>query len=190
MSEWHGIFETIRTDRYAGVCFAVQYIEKKIDALTLELNLDESMLSDHILGGRLDIGSIHSYMEELFLGITSSVSRKKHAQSEVLANRVDEYMRKHYAEETLSTQQIADHFEINQVYLSRQFRKLMGMSVSDAIHKVRIEKAQQMLRGTNKSVESVASSSGYPNSKYFFVIFKKLTGVTPSQFRKSSVRPQ
>ena len=48
---------------------------------------------------------------------------------------------------------------------------------------MRIDKACKLLRQSDDPVEQVAKQAGYQNIKYFFVLFKKYTGKTPSQFR-------
>ena len=184
IKEWHCIFEDIRTDRFAGLCFAMQYIEKQLDALCSEFELSRTALCDYIFGKAQDVLLLHSYMEDLFSKITQSASSRKWEQREALAQKVDKYICEHYVEESLSAQQIADYFKISPAYLSQQFRKAKNMSISDAIHYVRVEKACRYLINTNDSVELIAKKSGYSNTKYFFVVFKKIEGITPSQYRK------
>ena len=186
LDEWHIIFNDIRKDRFAGFCFSMQYIEGKLDALCSELMLERSALCDNILGNIQSTDLLYNHMEILFAKITRAAFEQKCAKLEKLTGIVDEYIREHHEDEMLSAQQIADHLNMSLAYLSQQFRKAAKMSIGDAIHSVRIEKARLLLRNTNDPVELVAKRSGYPNSKYFFVLFKKLEGVTPSQFRKTS----
>ena len=57
------------------------------------------------------------------------------------------------------------------------------MSVNDAVQHVRIDRVCALLRESSLPVEQIARQAGYSNTKYFFVLFKKYTGKTPSQFR-------
>ena len=57
------------------------------------------------------------------------------------------------------------------------------MSINDAVQHVRIDKVCKLLRQSDLPVEQIAKQAGYSNTKYFFVLFKKYTGKTPSQFR-------
>ena len=70
--------------------------------------------------------------------------------------------------------------------LNRQFRQSAGISISDALHQIRIEQACRLLRQTGEPAELIAQKVGYSNIKYFFVIFKKLTGSTPRQYREAA----
>ena len=72
---------------------------------------------------------------------------------------------------------------MSQSYLNRQFRTATGMSINDAVQHVRIDKACKLLRDTDQTVEQIAKEVGHRNIKYLFVLFKKYTGKTPSQFR-------
>ena len=78
---------------------------------------------------------------------------------------------------------IAAQLDMNQSYLNRQFRAAAGMSINDAIQHVRIDKVCKLLRESDAPVEQLARQAGHHNIKYFFVLFKKYTGKTPSQFR-------
>jgi two-component system response regulator YesN len=74
---------------------------------------------------------------------------------------------------------------MNPVYLSRLYKEATGVSIVDAIKKVRIDRAKQLLRATDASVKDIAEQVGFANDKYFFVVFKELCGTTPKEYRGS-----
>ena len=53
----------------------------------------------------------------------------------------------------------------------------------DYLNNVRITKSKELLSQTDKKMYQIAKSVGYDNVKYFFRIFKKLTGMTPEEYR-------
>lgn len=53
------------------------------------------------------------------------------------------------------------------------------------ILKIRIDRAKELLDFTDKSIADIAESSGFQDQNYFARIFKKITGVSPSQYRNS-----
>lgn len=55
-----------------------------------------------------------------------------------------------------------------------------------AMRELRIEHAKKLLRQTNKPVQWISVQSGYPNEKYFFKVFREMTGYLPGEFRKKS----
>lgn len=87
-------------------------------------------------------------------------------------------------EDELSATIIAGQLEYTPYYLSRRFRKEKGMSLSDYIDSVRIEKAKALLLGTNETIASIASLLHYCSSTYFSGIFRKRTGILPNEYRK------
>lgn len=73
---------------------------------------------------------------------------------------------------------------VSTYYLSHLFRREMGVTFSDYLAKVRVEKAKALLM-EGVSVESTSERVGYNDSNYFIKIFKKYVGVTPAKYRKS-----
>lgn len=53
------------------------------------------------------------------------------------------------------------------------------------ILKIRIDRAKELLDFTDKSIANIAESSGFQDQNYFARIFKKITGVSPTQYRNS-----
>lgn len=100
-----------------------------------------------------------------------------------LTFRTKEFIDRNYTR-NLSLQDIADTFYVNRHYLSHLFRKDMGDSpINYMIHR-RIEEAKRLLRTTEQPVRTVAASVGYENEKYFSILFKKITRLTPGQYRR------
>lgn len=71
-------------------------------------------------------------------------------------------------------------------YFSRCFHDIIGVSFSDYYSQIRISHAKELLLNTDKTVQEIAFLTGYNNEKYFSRIFKKLTNVSPSEFRKNA----
>jgi two-component system response regulator YesN len=72
---------------------------------------------------------------------------------------------------------------LNPSYLSRLFKKETGQSLSDYIGQVRMEEARRLLSQTNMKIVQVAEESGYRNVSHFAKMFKRMTGVTPQEYR-------
>lgn len=64
------------------------------------------------------------------------------------------------------------------------FKKETEMNFSDYLKKIRIDNAKNMLLDTEQTVEDISYAVGYSDIKYFSRLFKKLTGLTPTEFRK------
>lgn len=74
-------------------------------------------------------------------------------------------------------------FYINRSYLSTLFKARTGEKFVDYLNSIRIEKAKELLAGSQRKMYQVARAVGYDNVKYFFRVFKKKTGITPEQYR-------
>jgi len=89
------------------------------------------------------------------------------------------------SDDGLSREEIAAHVYLNPDYLTRIFKKEIGMTISDFVVGERIELAKELLLKTDKHINSIASSIGYSNFSHFSRIFKKSTGRTPQEFRQT-----
>ncbi len=87
-------------------------------------------------------------------------------------------------DQPLSLNGIADTLGVHPSYLSRTFKKALGMTLTDYINKLRIEEAKYMLDSSNASVSKIALSVGYTDTHYFSKVFTKLEHVTPHDYRK------
>ena len=68
-------------------------------------------------------------------------------------------------------------------YLSKTYKKQMGVNLKDTIAECRIEEAKRLLE-RGERVSDVAEEVGFDNFTYFSTMFKKYTGITPNQYRK------
>lgn len=64
------------------------------------------------------------------------------------------------------------------------FREYTGFAPSQYIQEVRINMAKEVLTNTSKSIKEIAFELGYENKDYFFTVFRKVTGMTPVNYRK------
>lgn len=86
----------------------------------------------------------------------------------------------------LNIEKILEEYEISEVHFRRLFKKMYGSSPIKFVQNIRINKAKQLLIDENVSINKIALECGYDDPFYFSRIFKKVTGVTPSEYRKTS----
>ena len=98
---------------------------------------------------------------------------------------VKNFVDAHYQEPIDSTE-IARNAQMSYGYFSRCFHDIIGVSFSDYCSQIRISHAKELLLNTDKTVQEIAFLTGYNDEKYFSRIFKKLTNVSPSEFRKNA----
>lgn len=80
--------------------------------------------------------------------------------------------------------QIADKFYISRFHLCRIFKDAMKMTVVDYLNRVRIKNACSYLRSGEEDMGRIARLCGFRDPAYFSNVFKKQTGMSPSQYRK------
>jgi two-component system response regulator YesN len=134
------------------------------------------------------VGELNRWVEEV---IDSYVHHALDGQSKVnstaVAKAVD-YIKKNYRQE-VSLTDVSRVIYLNPQYFSRVFRREMGMTFVDYLTMVRIEKAKELLLGSDLPVSAIAREVGYPDANYFSRIFKKKEHISPTEYRLSRGRP-
>lgn len=103
------------------------------------------------------------------------------------ARRIEEivsYVETYYMED-ISLEKLSKMFFLTREHISRTFKKETGMTLSKFVTKLRINQAKSWLADTEESIYSIAIMLGYQDEKYFSKLFKKVTGMTPFEFRSS-----
>lgn len=85
----------------------------------------------------------------------------------------------------LSVGEAAGLAAMSESYFSHLFKSEMGVCFVDYVNRARIEKAKDLLATTDQRVNEIASSVGISNSNYFSILFRKLTGMAPLEYRNS-----
>lgn len=122
---------------------------------------------------------IYDFTKRLFFIIAD----KNSDNYRLVIRKAIEYIDAHYSED-ISAQKIAQVVFLNPNYFSHLFKKIKKESFTDYLNKVRIEQAKQLLRDNLYKVYEVSDMVGYSDYKYFSSIFKKLVGVTPTEYNK------
>lgn len=95
-------------------------------------------------------------------------------------SKIVEYINNHYTEE-LSLKMFARELYLSEGYLSKRLKDIFGMSYSEYITFLRIEKAVELLKSGEYKVVDVAKMVGYSDYRYFSKVFKKQLGILPSE---------
>ncbi|MCG8501186.1 MAG: AraC family transcriptional regulator, partial [Firmicutes bacterium] len=85
----------------------------------------------------------------------------------------------------ISLQDAANYVNLSPGYFSRFFSGEMGETFTDYIIKLRIEHAKELIKASNFKIYEIAEMVGYENQHYFSRIFKKVTGLTPQQYKSN-----
>lgn len=96
------------------------------------------------------------------------------------------YINEHFSHANFSLDKACEIIHISRVYFNRVFKKKMGTTPSAYINKLKIEKAKFLLLSGGYTHEEISMLCGFNNKKYFYSIFKKITGTTAGKFQKTN----
>ena len=109
-------------------------------------------------------------------------SRAK-TQKRVSVIEVKKFLDSHYSDR-ITLDDLSKQFYIDKFYLTKAFKNQFGLPVSSYIQNVRVTKAKQLLRFTDKTVEEIGAETGMDNPAYFSRVFKNIEGVSPRKYRE------
>jgi AraC-like DNA-binding protein len=115
---------------------------------------------------------------------------RKHRSNPKVSSRIRscrDYIELH-AEQELKLSALAKHVGYSEYYLSRMFKKEMGLSISTYIKIVRVERSKLMLVSTGLPIAQIADTLHFASSSHFSESFRDITGKTPQQFRSEHSR--
>ena len=93
------------------------------------------------------------------------------------------FIEAHYRED-ISQGDVADAVHLNPSYFSTLFKKSLGTGFSDYLTELRIAHVKERLVSSSQRINSLAAEEGFSDYQYFVKIFKRLTGLRPSQYRE------
>ena len=164
----------------ANRCYTALYIELQRTAQEHNITLDEfNAKLAHL--SVTDEQMLQNVLMELCLQLSAKVNQRNVSASVVL--RAKEYIENHYTE-ALTLSAVAEQVFVSPNYLSGLFMRYLNMHFIDYIQYVRICKAQELIRERChlKNYE-ISELVGFNSVKYLCVVFKKVTGMSISQYR-------
>ena len=99
-------------------------------------------------------------------------------------NKVKRFIERNY-DKNISLKAASEVVCLSPKYLSRIFKENTGMGFNEYKLRNKIEKAKKLLKNTGYNINQIAFKLGYLNPESFLRIFKKFTGLTPTEFRKN-----
>ncbi|OXM82705.1 helix-turn-helix domain-containing protein [Paenibacillus rigui] len=100
-------------------------------------------------------------------------------------SEIVQFINIHYAE-SMTLSGISEQFYMSSYYLSRAFKEITGFTFIEYVNMTRIREAQTLLRETERKIIDIADTVGFENIAHFGRMFKKLTKMTPHEYRKQN----
>lgn len=154
------------------------------EGINLEEMIDYQTAASHIE----KIHHKEQFQQWLLASIDQILSRIQQEEKENIRHKqtveyLIEYIDSHY-HENLTLNQLAEQVFLSRNYLSQIFKKATGTSFNQYLNTVRMEKAKYLILEGNYLIYEIAEKVGFKNTPYFSSMFKKYTGVNPTDLLK------
>lgn len=126
---------------------------------------------------------VEIYLREFCKKASCFFSNKRNNFIRIQAAKAEEYIKENYMDENISMKDICKHILMSPSYFSMIFKNITGETFIEYLTRIRIEKAMELLKGTDLKSYEIAHRVGYGDPHYFSLIFKKVTGMSPTEYR-------
>jgi YesN/AraC family two-component response regulator len=168
------------------VCYFQKHctlVNKHEFMLLLQNSVDE-FYKKHENYKQLVSGRIHELLVKVcreFVATNAVNNQTRYSRASVKAQSMLGYINREYHKK-ITARDIEELFESNYDYLNRIFHKMTGYTVFNYLNVVRINKAKEIIGTTHMKFSEVGYLVGIEDPYYFSKLFKKLTGMTPTQY--------
>jgi two-component system, response regulator YesN len=171
-----------------------EFIWVMIRIVSDKINVTETFVSYQVLvtgkhpqekiNGTNSIHVLKQYFKDMLLCLCNCFKEDNDEKSIVnpleIAKRI---IQQNYSKD-ISLELISNYVHLSQAYFSDQFKKETGMSFTQYKTLLKIENAKKLIQETNYNLSRISIDVGYYDPKYFFRMFKKITGLTPNEFKE------
>jgi two-component system response regulator YesN len=116
----------------------------------------------------------------VFVEQIGQVKEKNNAK---LINVAKKHVKENYGEK-ITLEDAAGLVYLSPAYFGILFKKETGLNFSEYISRVKIKKAKDFLRNQKYKISEVGEMVGYKDTKYFSKLFRRITGIKPTEYRK------
>ncbi|RED61785.1 response regulator transcription factor [Cohnella lupini] len=134
--------------------------------------------------GILDFQQLEAFVAHLAEAISSHSVDNDQPESAHPIAQIVAFLDANYFED-VSLIDMATRFHMDPSYLSKLFKSVTDENFIEYVTRKRMEKACELLRSSDRKINEIAELVGYENQRYFSQVFKKFTGMTPSEYREA-----
>ncbi|WP_058307331.1 response regulator transcription factor [Gracilibacillus massiliensis] len=152
----------------------------------IDVNEDEgNVQGDHFWNedGGFSFQKFKQVKRKEFHDLMDLLEKVKYQKGKASIQEIEAYLRAHYYVD-IKLQDIADRFYLSREYISRKFKQVYHVTITDYLTEIRIEKSKELLENPHLKIYDIASEVGYKDEKYYSKVFKKINGQTPNQYRR------
>lgn len=128
------------------------------------------------------LADIYDWFLNLVLEMYHGMEDNKNKKYKNIILAAIKYMEANY-QKNITLTDIANATHVSPNYFSKLFRNETGVNFIDWLNNLRIEKSLELLKRNDLKIYEVSNQVGYADYKYYSALFKKITGITPKQYR-------
>lgn len=133
------------------------------------------------------IGALRTELREACAWALDLRDHRATSRNSALVQRAVQFIERHHGEASLSLAQVAAEVGMSPNHFSAVFSAETGENFRDHLSSLRIGRARELLRTTPMTNSEISDLVGYSDPHYFGAVFKRMTGLTPQQYRSQSV---
>ncbi|BCN29713.1 helix-turn-helix domain-containing protein [Anaeromicropila herbilytica] len=107
--------------------------------------------------------------------------------SEVYVEKIEDYISENYNKQ-ISLVHLANYVGFSSYYLSKLMKEAFDINYCEYLTKIRVEKAKDLLQEREFTISEISYKVGYSEPKYFSNVFRKMEGISPSEYRKRFIK--
>ncbi|MBQ7901922.1 MAG: helix-turn-helix transcriptional regulator [Clostridia bacterium] len=186
------------------MAFTKEYIEKYAEVFdinplssfstattVLDLSEEDALKVKTMLDEVMELTGNDSYSNQMFAltalklltFCTEKLSPAAESKKFNIIDKIIKYIEVHYHAD-LTLDLLAAEFAVSKYEISRNFSKVTGMTFLQYLTRIRIENAKRLLKNHKLTITNVGTHTGFRSSSDFARVFRSVTGMTPSQYRK------
>lgn len=131
------------------------------------------------------ITELYDWVLVFFTDTFHRISECRKTRPNKLISSAQDYINRFYNDSSFNLSMVGEYIGLSSSYLSQLFFKQTNKYFSEYLNEVRVDKAKSMLTNSTMKVYEIAYAVGYNDPKYFNLMFKKIVGQTPNEYRNS-----
>ncbi|MDS1030188.1 PocR ligand-binding domain-containing protein [Bacillota bacterium LX-D] len=117
--------------------------------------------------------------------LIDNVEKSRGFKSYKVVQKAAEYIRNNFHTK-MTLNSVAEAIHLSPCYLSRIFKQTYGCTLMEYLTHIRLENAKLMLRSSDYNIMQIALQNGFEDASYFARVFKKMEGISPSQYKQKA----
>jgi YesN/AraC family two-component response regulator len=120
---------------------------------------------------------------DLFTEVCRAIGNKKNSNNENLKDKILEFIKENYHNSDLCLDSLAEHFRVSVSFLSGFFKEQINESFYTILEDLRMKEAKRLLGETDMQIKDILAFVGYSSFNTFGRAFKRINGISPSEYR-------